>query len=1026
MQPELVPVPGTGGKSTAPVARKAWETTDSGGNHEVLGDAGSPSPAANKASTRDRIQVALRQWQIRPVWHGKSLPAFFLVVSAAFTSLKDVGSDWAVISAWYSAGHAGWARTGLCINVIGGGLAGDELFGHLRHASESGHCLRRRGLAGLVLRAAVVLVGMTGLAPSLLIVYLICVGIPPWLDPDEVLLRTKIVELMLETIPQSMLQTYVGVSYGLFDPASSDFSLILPVSVGISLLGSGSTFFGVEMAMRKSGTSLAHRVEGEAPREDISVGSLYGAASVLLRSCQTAAVIFGTALVGCANKLPYGATWAEKVDRDTNNTRWVKIEDPAWDTVGGIYPGVITVVYIIMVLGLLGLSVYLVEGVTYENRHIGFVRRVAGNGATLACVWSATVWVEGVTKGIYRMANNYNDSSLPETWHINGTQYFDCLDRKAGTVVFDIAWMASIVLVFVCCAVDPYCGFAMFRPNRIAELEGERVRLRDDKFPTEPDSIDAQVAEICDFIRGKAGIGSEEEEKEEGAPHDINDSEIIQWTNYDVLLDLASAVSPKSIPEPEIEVDTDVECIYLDEEVATRGRVENICTWALYKSSGIPERLSQEDIWNQRAQLYGPRAISVACAVVVFGVPITMIDFSNLGGTLSSILGYWVALCIASGIWLVMFLRVDSVGRSKNAVLFMGYAVVRFDNDSEFDAEAQYMCPLAWLRIESSAHAMMKRSYNGRKALCEVPVMSEETLIRRKSDGKIGKILAEPQRKYWFDKSTRLVVDSGLASVLWDAYDPEYHPEYNPRISCAELIDPHTLEAIDEQASLEELLEMLDGDPLTDMEALVPLEVEGECDASGVLVTLGDWYHRPGTTDLIPECDLCEAEYLKLSDAEQQQFVSIEAPEDLGDDLDIYSPDSRIATEESLAALASVLRNESNEECTRQCWCATVGEKKFDTTVVLLCEIEAIWRWTDVVNDGKAASIGDDELARLAKALGLLSIPMHPGADGRYSKGAFVSKCMTDRLSTHEWFEKLKLHLVYSSEGVFYYLLLGC
>jgi len=67
--------------------------------------------------------------------------------------------------------------------------------------------------------------------------------------------------------------------------------------------------------------------------------------------------------------------------------------------------------------------------------------------------------------------------------------------------------------------------------------------------------------------------------------------------------------------------------------------------------------------------------------------------------------------------------------------------------------------------------------------------------------------------------------------------------------------------------------------------------------------------------------------------------------------------------------------------------------------------------WTQ----GDAASIGEDEMDRVAKALGPpgspLPMPIHPGADDKYTKDAFICMCAKDRLRTHGWFEKLRLHL---------------
>ena len=58
------------------------------------------------------------------------------------------------------------------------------------------------------------------------------------------------------------------------------------------------------------------------------------------------------------------------------------------------------------------------------------------------------------------------------------------------------------------------------------------------------------------------------------------------------------------------------------------------------------------------------------------------------------------------------------------------------------------------------------------------------------------------------------------------------------------------------------------------------------CDVSQATISFGDWYHKRGE-----DFDLCEAEWLKLTDAEQAKFVKVESPDDLGEDLGEYVGD---------------------------------------------------------------------------------------------------------------------------------------
>jgi hypothetical protein len=95
-------------------------------------------------------------------------------------------------------------------------------------------------------------------------------------------------ELLIEGLPQSTLTTYVGVSYGLFDPFGSEFSYIMAISVGISFFAGAKAILGLQ------------RFAGE-----LSIGSVHGVALICGRAGQLGSAVFAVALFGCA----YGGNW---------------------------------------------------------------------------------------------------------------------------------------------------------------------------------------------------------------------------------------------------------------------------------------------------------------------------------------------------------------------------------------------------------------------------------------------------------------------------------------------------------------------------------------------------------------------------------------------------------------------------------------------------------------------------------------------------------------------------------------------
>eukprot|EP01043_Picozoa_sp_COSAG02_P059227 COSAG02_NODE_7510_length_2978_cov_2.202154_5_plen_188_part_01 len=82
-----------------------------------------------------------------------------------------------------------------------------------------------------------------------------------------------------------------AIAYGRLNSSDPEhFSWLLCFSICVSLLGAGATFFGYEAAERNT------------PTEIVRGGSRYGIATILLRVCQTAMLVFWIALMACAEK----------------------------------------------------------------------------------------------------------------------------------------------------------------------------------------------------------------------------------------------------------------------------------------------------------------------------------------------------------------------------------------------------------------------------------------------------------------------------------------------------------------------------------------------------------------------------------------------------------------------------------------------------------------------------------------------------------------------------------------------------
>jgi hypothetical protein len=209
----------------------------------------------------------------------------------------DAASDWLVTYQFYEDGDTHWFHASLTILLVSGCVATLGLA--MTFAAQGTRCCKdlsrnsRCGKVALALFAA--LIAVPGLAPVATAGLMLYMGE----DADRALKDgfqmkgLKAAELVLEALPQSILQAYVAVSYGRLNPSDQEhFSSLLCFSISISLLGAGSTNFMAESTCRNQHDSALQ----------MKVGSRYGITTVLLRACQTGMLVFWIALMACAEK----------------------------------------------------------------------------------------------------------------------------------------------------------------------------------------------------------------------------------------------------------------------------------------------------------------------------------------------------------------------------------------------------------------------------------------------------------------------------------------------------------------------------------------------------------------------------------------------------------------------------------------------------------------------------------------------------------------------------------------------------
>eukprot|EP01045_Picozoa_sp_COSAG04_P020613 COSAG04_NODE_2126_length_4738_cov_39.131494_2_plen_742_part_00 len=309
-----------------------------------------------------------------------------------------------------------------------------------------------------------------------------------------------------------MRRTYAGVAYGRFDPSAPEFSLLLPVSVAVSLLGAGSTAFGFEATGRDNSV--------------VSLGSRYGVVALLLRTAQAAALIFWIALLGCAVK--GGAWWAlvlavaifaGMVMEAAMRTGTEKISPWAAMSVslaakrGSVWPALLlSVVH----LGLLGGMAAVFFGDEHNSQgwagaavllagmlvgcggclFAGCTRKVFNEDwywdfemekrkislcCALLCVPLVVVGTLYAFVTAEHVENNYANKSMPIGGPGSGSglddpQYFDCHERTSGLYPAYLATALCVLLTPLYLTLDPELGIKCMLGKDLGEKNDEAER----------------------------------------------------------------------------------------------------------------------------------------------------------------------------------------------------------------------------------------------------------------------------------------------------------------------------------------------------------------------------------------------------------------------------------------------------------------------------------------------------------------------------------------------------------------------
>jgi hypothetical protein len=273
----------------------------------------------------------------------------------------------------------------------------------------------------------------------------------PFAEEDAA--RTKVVELIAETGPQVVLQTFVAVSYGLLEPATPLFSKTFMFSMFVSCVTAAWAFASQQKA---AGSFLLELVFvyiwrlGEVVSRAFSLAllgcALGGAGFMMLALCAEGLVFLGCSLV--AKRYIHGTRYTTLVlstvlsefDNSQDTPKIVVITAPIWLSLNSLF--------------FLGATPNAMSDMDVNGNVWIAVRYYLVRALVLVC-YNYVFW------NVVHAPNNYGDKFLPVPefcdWDAPSPPCHSCLDRELafqlcthGTVVMYLGLLASITWANLC------------------------------------------------------------------------------------------------------------------------------------------------------------------------------------------------------------------------------------------------------------------------------------------------------------------------------------------------------------------------------------------------------------------------------------------------------------------------------------------------------------------------------------------------------------------------------------------------
>lgn len=198
-------------------------------------------------------------------------PAPVLLWAAFVLPTLDAVLDWLVTYHLFTTDNASWLPS-FAVNLVSGYFMGMVYIFTVR---DEGGCMNVfTGVA----------YGMLGLVPAATVLSGFCADTGNVRESRAAMKSFVGVQLLLEALPQSVLQAYLGITEGMMDTTSANFQPLLVVSVAVASLGAGVSVYSIETRLRPGVQFMAR----------YAVVAVMGYAATFL------ALVFWMALTTCA------------------------------------------------------------------------------------------------------------------------------------------------------------------------------------------------------------------------------------------------------------------------------------------------------------------------------------------------------------------------------------------------------------------------------------------------------------------------------------------------------------------------------------------------------------------------------------------------------------------------------------------------------------------------------------------------------------------------------------------------------